>query len=209
MSTPCRCSRDSSSSIQAAYGFPAEYRLDYDRFSIPYQGPFDLIVANHMLTHILHPREFFASVRERLTPGGHLYLYNEPDEQEFIDGTQSMINSLNAFHVQTFDVASLARALSAVGFEPLFLSHEGGNLIALARLAEGMPAWSPMPAEERVQRVEAYQRARDMAILKLPESQRGRFSGEWEAIVERNFTAGRIAFDDRGVLRIVKGARKH
>jgi hypothetical protein len=71
--------------VEEVYGFPAVCPIDFDAFDIPFDGPFDLIVSNHMLTHSVRPKEFLATVRNRLTPGGHLYLYNEPMEGEFLD----------------------------------------------------------------------------------------------------------------------------
>lgn len=191
--------------IGETYGIPADHKVDYDHFSIPYEGQFDLIVANHMLTHALHPREFFSTLHERLKPGGHVYLYNEPDDREFLedDGT-SMINTLNAFHMQTFDSPSIVRALGACGFEPVFVTHQGDNLIALARAGTWNASWPRMEPAERDRRLAAYQRARDAAILRLPDRLRGHFAHEWDAVVERSFAAGVIDFDERGRLRMVK-----
>jgi SAM-dependent methyltransferase len=191
--------------IGETYGIPADHRVEYDHFCIPYEGQFDLVVANHMLTHSLRPREFLATVRERLKPGGHIYLYNEPDERDFLEGGKSMVNTLNAFHVQTFDGPSLVRALTANGFEAVFVTHHAGNLLALARACPSNGAWPHMTREERDHRVAAYQKARDAAILRLPERLRPLFANEWEAIVERSFAAGLIDYDEGGRLRIVKG----
>ena len=100
---------------RTVYGHTVDHLLDYDHFTIPYAGAFDLVVANHMMTHAVHPLEFLDLVRERLAPGGHLYLYNEPDDAEFLNHGQSMINTLNPFHLQAFDRESLLRGLAAAG----------------------------------------------------------------------------------------------
>ena len=89
--------------VREAYGTCADYMLDYDSFQIPYTGCFDLIVANHLVTHAVRPGETLATIRQRLAPGGHLYLYNEPDEADFLETGKSIFNTLNAFHLQTFD----------------------------------------------------------------------------------------------------------
>jgi hypothetical protein len=193
--------------IQETYGIPSTHKVDYDRFSIPYEGQFDLVIANHMFTHSLRPRELFATLRERLSPDSHVYLYNEPDERDFLEDGKSMFNSLNAFHVQTFDGRSMARALGALGFETVFMTHHHGNLIALARPSAGKAPWVPMDERERERRVAAYRDARDLAILRLPDRLRGHFAGEWDAIVERAFAAGRVSFDAGGRLRLVKADR--
>jgi SAM-dependent methyltransferase len=176
--------------VQETYRIPAEHKLEYDRFSIPYEGQFDLIVANHMVTHVLRPQDFFATLRGRLAPGGHVYFYNEPDESDFLDEEKSIINRLNAFHVQVFNGPSLTRALQASGFEPVFVAHHDRHLLALARssVADVLPA--RMPAGERQRRIQAYQAARDLAILKLPAQLQVRFATEQEDVVRRAFDVG-------------------
>jgi SAM-dependent methyltransferase len=176
--------------VQETYRIPAEHKLEYDRFSIPYEGQFDLIVANHMVTHVLRPQDFFATLRGRLGPGGHVYFYNEPDESDFLDEEKSIINRLNAFHVQVFNGPSLTRALQASGFEPVFVAHHDRHLLALARssVADVLPA--RMPAGERQRRIQAYQAARDLAILKLPAQLQVRFATEQEDVVRRAFDVG-------------------
>lgn len=173
--------------VQEAYGIPAEHKLDYDRFSIPYDGQFDLVVANHMVTHVLRPQEFFATLRERLAPGGHVYFYNEPDESDFLAEEKSIINRLNAFHVQVFNGPSLTRALGAQGFEPVFVAHHERHLLALAKRSPDGPRPARMPARERDRRISAYQHARDLAILNLPDRLRARLASEHEEIVRRAF----------------------
>jgi SAM-dependent methyltransferase len=190
--------------VREVYGTRADHLLDYDAFRIPYEGSFDLVVANHLLTHAVHPHDALATIRERLAPGGHLYLYNEPDEADFLDTGKSMFNTLNAFHLQTFDGVSLARALQSAGFEPMFIGHCQSNCVALARVSPTSVAWNPITPKERAKRVTRYALARDRAILMLPESQRARFAREWDAIVERAFAAKLVDFDGDGQLRLVK-----
>ena len=184
-----------------AYGHKVDHLLDYDHFSIPYPGAFDLVVANHMITHAVRPRDFLDLVRERLAPGGHLYLYNEPDDAEFLEQGQSMINTLNPFHLQAFDRDSLLRGLGAAGFEAVFVTHERGNLIVVARSAERDQAFTPMSEKQRDKRLAKYGLARDLAILRVPPRVRSRFSGEWEQVVERALQAGLAEMTDGGKLR--------
>jgi SAM-dependent methyltransferase len=190
--------------VREVYGTRADHLLDYDRFTIPYEGRFDLVVANHLVTHAVRPGEALSAIREKLNPGGHLYLYNEPDEADFLDTGKSIFNTLNAFHLQTCDGASLARALQSAGFQPIFIGHHQGNYIALARAASTPVAWDPISTKERAKRVARYVRARDRAILMLPERLRARFASEWDAVVERGFAAKLVDFDGDGQLRLVK-----
>src|SRR6185436_15474494 len=182
----------------------ADALLDFDRFTIPYDGAFDLVVANHVMTHAVRPAALLASLRERMAPGGHLYLYNEPDEADFLDTGKSMFNTLNAFHLQTFDGASLARALQSAGFEPVYIGHHRDNCIALARVAGDGAAWDPIRRKELARRVAKYTESRDLGILSLPERLRGLFTSEWDAVVQRAFAAKTIDFDGDGNLRLLK-----
>ena len=190
--------------VREVYGTCAEHLLDYDAFSIPYPGAFDLVVANHLLTHAVHPQQTLMTIRQRLAPDGHLYLYNEPDESDFLDSGKSIFNTLNAFHLQTFDGASLARALQSAGFEPVYIGHHHDNCIALARVAGEGASWDPVGKKELARRLASYTQARDLGILSLPERLRGLFAEEWESVVQRAFAAKTIDFDGDGNLRIVK-----
>ncbi len=192
--------------LAEAYGIRSDHRIDYDAFTIPYNGCFDLIVANHMLTHAARPREFLATLRQRLKPGGHLYLYNESDEEDVVEGGKNLFNSLNAFHFQVFSGESLARALKACRFVPEFLTHHVGRLVILASAAGDEIQWSPMAKKERNKRLGLYQRARDLAILRLPADRQARFRREWDAVVERAVVGGLADYDERGHLRISKPA---
>jgi SAM-dependent methyltransferase len=186
------------------YGARADFLLDYDSFSIPYDGAFDLVVANHLLTHAVRPADALATVRQRLAPGGHLYLYNEPDEADFLETGKSIFNTLNAFHLQTFEAQSLARALLATGFEPVFIGHHDDNLVALARVAPQQPRWKGISDRELGRRLERYRAARDRSILALPDEPRKYFAEEWETVVERGLAAGLLGLDPDGHLRVVK-----
>lgn len=188
------------------YGHTVDQLLDYDHFTIPYPGAFDLVVANHMMTHAVRPRDFLDLVRERLTPGGHLYLYNEPDDAEFLHHGQSMINTLNPFHLQAFDRDSLLRGLAAAGYETVFVTHERGNLVVLARPAERRVAFVPMSDEDRERRLSKYRQARDLAIARVPAHVRPRFADEWEQVVERIFKAGLAEMAPDGRIRVVNAA---
>ena len=188
------------------YGHRVDHLLDYDRFEIPYDGAFDLIVSNHMLTHMLRPAEFLRTVHERLAPGGHLYLYNEPDDAEFLDHHESMIKVLNPFHFQVFDRGALLRALQRHGFDPVFVTHLRGNLTVLAVRSDRQDLFGAIPDDAREARLARYRTARDLAILRLPERLRPVFADEWEQIVERTLLAGLAELTPNGNVRIVREA---
>jgi SAM-dependent methyltransferase len=188
--------------IRETYGIPVDHMVDYDDFAIPYSGDFDLVIANHMFTHAVRPRAFLSTIRQRLRPGGHLYLYNEPDERSYLEDGKSIFRSLNPFHLQAFDLASLVRALRATGFDVTFVRREGKSFMALASRRDLSSEWAPMTDTERDRRVSQYHLARDLAILRLPQHVRGRFASEWDGVVERAVSAGLVEVDDVGHFRI-------
>lgn len=187
--------------LKEVYGIESRGLIDYDEFEIPYDRTFDLIVCNHMLTHVIRPERFFDAVLRRLAPNGHLYLYNELDDAEILQAGQSMLTYFNPLHLQTFDQRSLTRALAARGLEVAFLKRRNYTHMCLAR--RGSPDWAPMTEKERTDRVRAYQRARDRAVIQLPPDLRGRFADEWPDLVARSVAEGLAEFDEKGRLRVV------
>jgi len=189
--------------VREMYGIECSDLIDYDMFTIPFDAPFDLIVCNHMLTHIVRVDRFFDQVREHMKPGGHLYLYNEIDEHDFFVVGKSLINTLNAVHMQVFDRPSLVRLLNTNGFEVVFIKSHIGPRVCLAQFT-GKRDWAPMPFDERHRRIQAYSDARARAILRAPEPVRGRFAGVWADPLDQAVAAGIAHFDDKGRLRVAK-----
>jgi SAM-dependent methyltransferase len=193
--------------LKEVYGIESSGLVDYDQFDIPDAGPFDLIICNHMLTHAVRPERFFDAVHRRLVDGGHVYLYNEPDDAEYLAGNQSMFATLNPLHMQAFDQKSLARALMANGFDIVFQRRRNESHICLAKrrgdTARLNATWTPMTAKERDKRVRAYRRARDRAILAVRGDLRTRFADEWPQVVQRGVAEGLVDFDADGNLRLV------
>lgn len=177
--------------------------IDFEHFQIPFEGSFDLIVCNHMFTHAVAPGDFFAELRRKLKPGGHIYLYHEPDDVEFLAGNQSMFATLNPLHMQAFDQASLVRALAVNGFETVFIKGRNLHHLVLARMTSPAPAMVAMTDRERRARIDAYSRAFDRAVLGVDEHLRTRVAGEWAGAVERAVAAGVADYDDKGRLRLV------
>jgi SAM-dependent methyltransferase len=186
--------------LQEVYGIPTSALIDFEQFDVPFDGPFDLIICNHMFTHALHPRPFFATLAAKLRPGGYLYLHNEPDDAEFLAGKQSMLATLNPLHMQAFDQRSLVRALAANGFETVFLTRLNLTHVCLARRAETVMV--PLSGEERARRLRAYEDAYARAVLRVDERIRPRFAKEWDRLVEHAVARGVAEFDERGLLRL-------
>ena len=188
--------------LDEVYGIKTSPPIDFDHFAIPFDGAFDLVICNHMITHAVRVSDFLATIRAKLQPGGHLYLHNEPDDAEFLKGNQSMLATLNPLHLQAFDQASLVRALTANGFETIFIKHQKNDtLFLLARAADTRPV--TMSDAERLARLAGYQQAYDRAVLRVNESTRARLAGEWPDVVRHAVASGAAEFDERGQLRIV------
>ena len=189
--------------LRELYGIETSALIDFEDFTIPFDRPFDLIVCNHMFNHAVRPERLLGAIRKALRPGGHVYLYNEIDDSEFLDGMQSMIATMNPLHLQASDRGSLARALAASGFETVFVKGRHKRNMILARAVEP-PAWRPMSPDERDTRIARYQQARDRAVLRVPEALRPRVARVWPGTVERAVASGLAVLDEAGGLRLLK-----
>jgi SAM-dependent methyltransferase len=132
--------------LRDVYGIETSELIDFDRFSIPFEGEFDLIICNHLITHAVRLGEFLAEVRRKLKPGGHIYLHNEPDDAEFLAGTQSMLATLNPLHLQAFDDLSLVRVLTGDTLLRGPSSLTPGERETIAAECSSPPAWNPLLA---------------------------------------------------------------
>jgi SAM-dependent methyltransferase len=189
--------------LRELFGITTSPLIDFEHFQIPFDGEFDVIICNHMFTHALRPRDFIAELRRKLKPGGHIYLYHDPDDAEFLAGNQSMFATLNPLHMQAFDQASVVRALAANGFETVFNKSRNLHHLVLARLASTPPVMQPMTGKQREARIAAYRQAFDRAVLGVDEALRPRVAAEWPGAVERAVAAGVAHYDERGRLRLV------
>ena len=189
--------------IQEVYGIPTKCPIDFDHFTIPFEGQFDLIVSKHMLTHAVRPRDFLATVRSRLRPGGHFYIYSEFVEAEFLEQGHSMFNTLNPFHLQTFNTPSAVRALEANGFKMLFCTMHDGHFVGLAQKIDDVPSdWQRMTHDERGRRRQQYRLAFDLAVLQVPESLRPRVAQEWDGALERSLENGTAEILKKGHVKV-------
>ncbi len=187
--------------IQEVYGLPAASGIDFDHFQIPFDGVFDLIVANHMLTHAVRPADFLATVRQRLAPGGYLYVYNEFSEMEFLDKGKSLF-SINPFHLQVYNGPSLTRMLAANGFTTTFITTLGDAYVCLARRDDGPAGESPqMPDKERAKRRSAYRTNLEASILVLPPEARWRIPN-WDEMLQQAVAAGTATVTKGGEVRL-------
>lgn len=188
--------------VREVYGIPVSDLIDFEHFRIPFDGPFDLIVSQHMLTHVLQPLAFLAELRRKLKPGGHVYFYNEPDDLEYLALGQSMFATLNPLHMQAFDQASLGRALAACGFEMTYVKRHGMDNVCLARESEAVQM-TPIGERALRRRIDRYRAAYDRSVLRMDARMRSRVADQWEEVVARAVRTGLAEFDERGRLRLV------
>lgn len=193
--------------INEVYGIPAS-SIDFDQFQPPALGPWDLIACNHMLTHAVRPQDMLATLRAHLTPGGHAYFYNEPEDAEILVDGKSMFNTLNAFHLQTFDASAFVRVIEANGFNPVFLMRHDGNIVCLAQMKDASEPWLRIPSADLEARRKSYLQARDAALLMLPENARWRVRNEWPVAIERALKAGVAELSPDGKIRVRRGQRQ-
>jgi 2-polyprenyl-3-methyl-5-hydroxy-6-metoxy-1,4-benzoquinol methylase len=85
------------------------------------QNPFperryDLIVANHMLTHAHNPAKLVQNFRKWLKPEGVLVVLNEPDHQKTLGKLKAYPRGINFFHKQLFSEQTFRSAMAQWGF---------------------------------------------------------------------------------------------
>jgi cyclopropane fatty-acyl-phospholipid synthase-like methyltransferase len=188
--------------IEDVYGIPTSGLIDFEHFDIPFEGTFDVIVSKHMFTHALNPLEFLRTVRSRLSPGGRLYLYAEPDDRTAMDRRKSIFATMNPFHQQAFDVDVLKRCLRVAGFDMTFIAHESSNLACLA--VAGEPRLEPISEPVLRRRIEDHARWHEYSVLNLPKASRHLYAAEWDAIERSALQHGVAERDERGRVRLSK-----
>jgi hypothetical protein len=85
----------------------------------------------------------------------------------------------------------------------MFVTHTDANLVGLFRNTR-QPVAPALSEADRQRRLAAYERARDYAILAMPDDG-GVFADEREAVVARAVAAGQATIDERG--RLVFGRK--
>lgn len=158
--------------MEELFQIRAETCVDFEQFDIPYDGPFDLIIAKHMFTHALEPKALLAKFSRYLRPGGGLYLFAENDDMRMYERRKNLFGEMKCFHFQNFDLPVLARSLRFCGFDVEFIRHPRAGqseMSCFARKREDLRAL-PITNEDLESRLERYRKWRDLSISALPES---------------------------------------
>ncbi len=85
---------------------------------------FDLILANHQLTHALEPMEILARFKNRLKPGGTVVFYNELDHMGIMDLPKTFRRGVISFHKQLLTRNSLENMLKLAGYATSFIDYD-------------------------------------------------------------------------------------
>jgi SAM-dependent methyltransferase len=175
--------------------------VDFDTLEIPFEGQFDLILARHMFTHMLYPERLWALFRERLRPGGRVYLFLENDDATMFARRKNLLGEMKCFHFQNFDLHGLARALRWNQLEPEFIRHPFGDksseLVCMARYDPGVRG-SAIGAGELESRLAMYEKWRTWSVAASPDAVKSLYAGEMTSMVRRAVDGGYGRVDEAG-----------
>ena len=168
--------------IEQLYGIPCERRVDFEHFDIPYEGQFDLIITKHLFTHAIHPQAMFQTLRERLAPGGFLYLYAETDDSLKYLKAKNLFGEQKCFHFQNFDLQTFVRCLNWQGFRVVFIRHPKRGDSEMTCLAQADPRVNaaPIARSDLADRLAMYEAWHDGSVLHLPSYVQQIMAGEVE-----------------------------
>ncbi|MFO0945998.1 MAG: methyltransferase domain-containing protein [Planctomycetota bacterium] len=152
------------------YKIPCNQCLNFEEIEIPFEGKFDVIIAKHMFTHALYPERLFATLRERLRPGGAVYFYDENDDAFLFGKIKNLFGEQKCFHFQNFDVNTYARCLRYAGFDPqmIFRPESGASAMCCFARLDSTVKPNPISAKVFARRLEMYRSWHDQSMLSLP-----------------------------------------
>jgi SAM-dependent methyltransferase len=181
--------------VERLYGLPCVSGANEEKLAIPFAGPFDLVIAPHVLVHAVEPHQFFDEVRRVLAPAGYLYLCQEPDDVRLFNRGKNLFSELKCFHFQQIDSTAYLRALQYNGFETAHVGYRAPTnarkslMWALGRRKAARPP-EQLGKAELTARKTMYRRWRDESIIALPAHLRTLFADEWSAIAQRAVEGG-------------------
>jgi hypothetical protein len=111
---------------------------EFDGYSVPYERPFDLVIASHVLEHVEHERAFLDVLRDA---GRHLFIEVPLEDTARIG--RNVHNSIG--HINFYNRHTLVALLESVGLRPLRLAVTGADLPTLRyqhRLPAAVTRWA-------------------------------------------------------------------
>lgn len=195
--------------LEKLYPIDAKVGINFESLEIPFDPPFDLIIATHLFTHALDPTELFQKLRSYLAPGGYVFFCHENDDEKLCAKGKNLISELRCFHFQQFDHEAFGRAVASNGFEVLFVrsNREGGKdttMVCLAKHSEVATPPASMGADELEKRVAFYRRWFDESVLTLSYGVKSVFADQTATIEERALAGGYATCEDGKVAPIRK-----
>jgi SAM-dependent methyltransferase len=177
--------------------------IDFDTLEVPFDGQFDLILARHMCTHMLVPDRLWEFFRQRLRPGGRVYLYLENDDASMYARKKNLLGEMKCFHFQNFDLPGLTRALRYHQLEPEFIRHPFGlkssEMICMARFDPTVRG-TPISSQALAERAEMYDRWRTLSVLASPDALRALYEPDMADMIERALAGGYVRIEKNGKL---------
>lgn len=104
------------------FGLPNVDLLDPAVTRIPFADTkYELILANHQVTHALRPMELLDELRGLLAPDGVLVLFNEVDHAHLLQSGPAYGRGVINFHKQLLTRGSLENMCALAGLDPQFI----------------------------------------------------------------------------------------
>jgi len=144
--------------------------LDPYTIAIPFERKrYDLILANHQITHALDPVALMRHLRDHVSDDGCVVFYNELDHVGLFDQRKMYRRGVISYHKQLLTRNSLENLCRLSGFAPTFLDHDRvgikwasgrESMVVAGRPAQPIdPAEAAPPASDSL--YDAYLRGRD------------------------------------------------
>jgi hypothetical protein len=144
--------------------------VNYETFSVPFDVKYNLIIANHLFTHMLDAQQMFAVLRDHLAKKGFMLFRNDPDDSRMFAKGDNLFEELRPFHFQQFDKSTLTRMLETFGLPIRALETRGNNFSGLAQIENRPKRRSRIGRWKLWQRRRMYAQWRKESIASLPES---------------------------------------
>ncbi len=123
--------------------------LEPRAIEIPFVGPFDLIITNHIFTHALKPHDDLETLMKAIAPDGAMFFYNELDHDLMLDEASPHFvpTDMISYHKQLFTAATFARFFKGNGLDAELLERRKSTMVFIARKLNA-PAFEPASRDE-------------------------------------------------------------
>ncbi len=180
-------------------GFRVACCLNYERFEIPFDTKYDLILENHIFGHTLRVDDTFEVFAQHMNEGGFLFVRNEPCDEQMCRRGSNLFAELRPFHFQQFDLATFRRILSRYGFRAVSIdvpNPKKSEIAGLAKFEGSRVAFERIDDAALEKRLSMYAQWRDESILSLPKNLAlALFRDELPAVWKRVTESGRLALN--------------